>query len=444
MHFMNPPTKNDPAIVAELIRESRQSLEALKQAIRHKSGVALFDFILEDLQQFRKSRLDPRSMTAIMASMNALFWLNEHMMQWLGEKNVADTLSQSVPDNITSEMGLALLDVADAIRPYPEVISYLQHTKDKDFPDEFPNLEGGQEARAAIHEFLDAYGMRGAGEIDITRPRWAERPQILLPLILSHIKSFEPGESQRRFEQGLQEAMNKEQDLLERLKQLPDGEQKAAETKSMIGQLRNFAGYREYPKYFIVSRSFVYKQAMMREVEKLLQAGVIREAGDADYLRFEELREAVRTQQADQELIKRRKQEHALYQKMSPPRVITSDGEVGTGTYSHASLPAGAVAGLGVSSGLIEGRARVILNMGEAELEEGDILVTAFTDPSWTPLFVLVKGLVTEVGGMMTHGAVIAREYGLPAVVGVENATRLIKDRQRIRVNGAEGYVELL
>jgi pyruvate,water dikinase len=99
---------------------------------------------------------------------------------------------------------------------------------------------------------------------------------------------------------------------------------------------------------------------------------------------------------------------------------------------------------LPVSSGVIEGRARVILSMEEAGLEPGDILVTAFTDPSWTPLFVSIKGLVTEVGGLMTHGAVIAREYGLPAVVGVHDATRLIRDGQWIRVNGGEGYVEIL
>jgi pyruvate,water dikinase len=97
-----------------------------------------------------------------------------------------------------------------------------------------------------------------------------------------------------------------------------------------------------------------------------------------------------------------------------------------------------------VSAGTVEGRARVILDMAEAELEAGDILVTAHTDPSWSPLFVAVSGLVTEVGGLMTHGAVIAREYGLPAVVGVEDATRLIRDGQRIRVDGTHGYVEIL
>ena len=107
-------------------------------------------------------------------------------------------------------------------------------------------------------------------------------------------------------------------------------------------------------------------------------------------------------------------------------------------------LPKGALVGLAVSAGTVEGRARVILDIAQADLEPGDILVTAFTDPSWTPLFVAISGLVTEVGGLMTHGAVIAREYGLPAVVGVENATRLIRDGQRIRVHGTDGYVEIL
>jgi rifampicin phosphotransferase len=107
-------------------------------------------------------------------------------------------------------------------------------------------------------------------------------------------------------------------------------------------------------------------------------------------------------------------------------------------------VPATALVGLPVSAGTVEGRARVILDMAEADLEAGDILVTAYTDPSWSPLFVTINGLVTEVGGLMTHGAVIAREYGLPAVVGVEHATRLIRDGQRIRVNGTDGYVEFL
>ena len=134
----------------------------------------------------------------------------------------------------------------------------------------------------------------------------------------------------------------------------------------------------------------------------------------------------------------------STYETLTPPRVLTSDGEMITGAYRRDDVPAGALVGLPVSAGTVEGRARVIHDMSEAEIEPGDILVTTFTDPSWTPLFVALTGLVTEVGGAMTHGAVIAREYGLPAVVGVEQATRLIRDGQRIRVHGTEGYVELL
>ena len=152
----------------------------------------------------------------------------------------------------------------------------------------------------------------------------------------------------------------------------------------------------------------------------------------------------VRTNQADDQLIRQRRDAFSSHQALTPPRVLTSDGEVIAGNYHREDVPAGALIGLPVSAGTVEGRARVILDMAQAELEAGDILVTAYTDPSWTPLFVAIKGLVTEVGGLMTHGAVIAREYGLPAVVGVEHATRLIPDGQRIRVHGTDGYVEIL
>jgi len=431
----------DPAIVSDLIQRSETSVQELRQNIQSKSGPELFDFILEDIEQLKKWMADPQSFGVIMTAMNASSWVNEKMKEWLGEKNVADTLTQSVPNNITSEMGLALLDVADVIRGFPAIIHYLQHVEDDNFLDELVKFEGGQEARDAINAYLDKYGMRCAGEIDITKNRWREKPTTLVPMILTNIKNSEPGASKRRFEQGLHEALNKEQELLDRLKQLPDGEQKADQTKRMIGLIRNLAGYREYPKYGIVSRYFVYKQALLKEAEKLLQANVIHEKEDIYYLTFEELREAVRTNKLDQEIIDKRRAEYKLFAALTPPRVITSDGEIIAGEYKRENLPAGAIAGLAVSSGVVEGRARVILNMEDADLEDGDILVTAFTDPSWTPLFVSIKGLVTEVGGLMTHGAVIAREYGLPAVVGVENATRLIKDGQRIRVNGTEGFV---
>lgn len=434
----------DPEIVDELIQESQASIAVLKQNIQSTSGIALLDFILQDLRELKKELSDPRSFGVFMTAMNAAAWINEKMQEWLGEKNAADILSQSVPNNITSEMGLELLNVADTIRPYPEVIAFLQQVKDDNFPDKLVQLNGGQQAWEAIAAYLDKYGMRCAGEIDITRARWSEKPTILVPMILSNIKNLTPGAGKRKFEQGLQEALAKEQELLERLQQLPGGALKAAETKRMINLVRNYIGYREYPKYSIVSHSFIYKLALLKEAELLVQANVIREKEDIYYFTFEELREVISAHKANEQLISQRKAAHQFYEKLTPPRMITSDGEIITGSYKREDLPANALVGLAVSSGIVEGRARVIMNMEDADLEAGDILVTTFTDPSWTPLFVSIKGLVTEVGGLMTHGAVIAREYGLPAVVGVENATRLIKDGQHIRVNGTDGYVEIL
>ncbi|AHA72552.1 phosphoenolpyruvate synthase [Bacillus thuringiensis] len=436
--------ENDPEIVTNLIKNSQSSIEELKRNMQTKSGVDVLDFILEDIQQLKKVLFNSQSIAIIMAGMNASSWINEKMEQWLGEKNAADTLSQSVQNNITSEMGLALLDVADVIRPYPEVIAYLQHVEDDSFLDELIQFKGGEKVLDAIDAFLNKYGMRCSGEIDITKTRWSEQPATIIPMILNHIRDFEYGASKRKFEEGLQEALKKEEELLERLQHLPDGEPKVEETKRMICNLRNFIGYREYPKYGMIHRYFIYKQALLKEAEKLVQNNVLDEIEDIYYLTFEELHEVVRTNKLDYKNIHKQKNAYKLYKKLTPPRVITSDGEIITGKYKRENLPAEAIVGLPVSSGVVEGRARVILNMEDANLEDGDILVTAFTDPGWTPLFVSIKGLVTEVGGLMTHGAVIAREYGLPAVVGVENATKLIKDGQRIRVHGTEGYIEVL
>ncbi|MBO3676192.1 rifamycin-inactivating phosphotransferase [Streptomyces sp. NEAU-YJ-81] len=444
------PIATDPAIVTELIERSRTSIAALEHDIRTRTGPALFDFLLETFEEHKRVLTDPLSMQAIMAGMEATWWLNDTLREWLGEKNAADTLTLSAPDNVTSEMGLALLDVADVIRPHPEVVAFLrgvediEYAEDAAFLDELAKLAGGTETRDAIESYLDRYGMRCVGEIDITRPRWRERPTTLVPVILDNVRNFEPGAAERRFEQGRQKARQKEQDVLSRLRALPDGDRKADETKRMIDRVRTFIGYREYPKYGIISRYFVYKRALLAEAERLVQAGVLPEQEDIFYLTFHELHDVVRSHQVDDQLIQQRKDAFRSYHALTPPRVLTSDGEALTGAYRRDDAPAGALIGLPVSAGTIEGRARVILDMAQADLEAGDILVTAFTDPSWSPLFVGIAGLVTEVGGLMTHGAVIAREYGLPAVVGVERATRLIRDGQRIRVHGTDGYVEIL
>ena len=356
-----PPAsiETDPAIVAELIGRSEAALATLKRDIGTKSGTALLEFILTDIGESKRILFDPKGMQVIMAGMEAYWWLNDHLEAWLGAQNAADTLARSVPHNVTAEMGLALLDVADVIRPHPDVVAFLQQVEDENFLNTLPGIAGGRDARDAIRAWLDKYGMRGVGEIDITRPRWSERPTMLVPMILDNVRNFEPGAAARRFEQGRQEAGKKEQELLERLRALPDGERKGQETKRMIDRVRTFAGYREYPKYGKVSRDFVYKQSLMEEADRLVQARVLREKEDIFYLTLQELQDVVRTKQADPQLIRQRKDAFQSYQALTPPRVLTSEGEVITGVYRRDNLPAGALVGLPVSAGTIEGRARV-------------------------------------------------------------------------------------
>ncbi|HVX50931.1 MAG TPA: phosphoenolpyruvate synthase, partial [Chitinophagaceae bacterium] len=162
------PVDNDPAIIAGLIKRSEEAVNAIKQHLQTKSGLDVFDCITEDMEQRKKLLADPLNMGVIMAAINASIWLNKKMEEWLEEKNVSDALTQSAPGNITSRMGLDLMDLADVIRPYPAVIEYLQQTNADNFLDELEKLDGGQQTRDAIVAYLEKYGMRCAGEIDIT------------------------------------------------------------------------------------------------------------------------------------------------------------------------------------------------------------------------------------------------------------------------------------
>lgn len=426
--------RNDSGLVPRLIEKIEEGNQELAQQLEGLSGNELFEFIKGYQKRLRTDLYEPEGMAAVMTSVFANSWINKHIEKWTGEKNVADILTQSAPHNITSEMGLDLLDVADIVRQYPDQMEILKNAADDTF---FDGLN--DEVAAAISQYLDKYGMRCTGEIDITRYRFYEKPTMLVPLILSNVQNFEPSAHHELFEKGLSAYRQKEEEVLRKI-----GKQKGRKLKKKISLLRNFAGYREYPKYFLICRYWLFKKALMKEADKLAAIGAIGDREDVYYLTFLEFQEAVNTSRVDLRLIEERKAQHAVFERLTPPRIMTSEGENVPGEYAAAGLPKGALPGVPVSSGIVQGRARVVTKLEHAVFEKGDILVTKYTDPSWTPAFVMIKGLVTEVGGTMTHGAVIAREYGLPAVVSVENATTLIQDGQIIKVNGIEGFIEIL
>jgi len=386
------------------------------------------------------------SMMYVLLPFIALPIANRLARLWLGEDLDVDTLSKSSPGNVTGEMGLMIGDLADTARKYPEVIDYLERAEDRTFYQGLSKVKGGDIFRAELDRFMELYGMRCPGEIDISNIRWWESPTLLVPSIINHIKSNAPGEHRDRFRQGRKEAQEAIQKLLDRIGNTPAGNFKARLMSRLLFIYRNSTGLREFPKYVIIRFFDNYRQAILAEARFLHQRGILEREEDVFYLYLDELIALLekRFNEDLKELIESRKRAYEQYQKMTPPRVMTSEGEVITGVRSDVEAPKGALIGTPVSAGVAEGYVKVILKPEAAKLNKGDILVAPFTDPGWTPLFYSVEALVVEIGGMMTHGSVIAREYGIPAVVGIENATQILKDGQYVRVDGTRGFVQVL
>ncbi|MEG6586383.1 phosphoenolpyruvate synthase [Dendrosporobacter sp. 1207_IL3150] len=364
-------------------------------------------------------------------------WLNDTEQELRG-------ISKAPVGNVTSEMGLALGDVADIIRGYPSVIEYLKTAADAEFMTGLDGVEGGNKVKTSLNSFLAQYGMRATGEIDITVPRWREDPTQLIGSILSNVESNSAGMHRTQFLQGEVEAKKAVESLIRRLQYTRFGFIKAKIMKHLLVAYRQVIGVREHPKFFIVQNFDIIKKAILEEAEYLVAAKILEKADDVFWLSLDELIEVINSKKADLSIIKKRQEEFKQYIKLSPPRAMTSEGEIITGLQQQQDIPEGALVGSPVSVGLVEGRARVITNLANARLNKGEILVAPFTDPGWTPLFPLAGGLVTEAGGLMTHGAVVAREYGIPAVVGVDGATVKIKDGEMIRIDGRKGYVKIL
>jgi len=421
--------------ITDRVTENRNKL----QTVSGPERIALIQEMLSSLLPTIFPRLAPYMVPAL-----ATYKLIEHLSRrWLGDAAELGSIGKSPPGNVTSEMGLALGDVADAARDHPAVVEYLRQANDETFLDGLRAVPGGEQLLPALVNFFARYGMRCPGEIDLTRPRWRESPTQLVPAILSHIAGMSPGQHRRDYAAGKEEADAAVERLLGRIRRTPGGLFRAKRMRRLIQVHRALIGIREHPKYFLVQHLDIAKQALMLEAAILEAEGVLAAPEDIFWLSLPEIARTVETKRLDRALLAERREKYDRDAKLTPPRAMTSEGEIVTGK-PRADAPPGALAGSAVSAGVVEGRARVILSLEEAQLKKGDILVTPYTDPGWTPLFPLAAGLVTEVGGLMTHGAVVAREYGIPAVVGVDGATGIIKDGQHIRVDGTRGIVEIL
>jgi phosphohistidine swiveling domain-containing protein len=420
----------------------QHTLARSRAAIEEARGADLIARIQLDLTRVPPRMFYRLTLTQVSAMISRS--LIERLCQrWLEDTSDIAALDKSLLGNVTTEMALEIGDLADLARGRPALLALLQSPPASFALTKLDTVPGGSEFRASFEAFLCRYGMRGSGEIDITRVRWREQPTQLFAGILANTRTGRPREHRERFLAGERSAAVATARILDQVRATRLGWLKAAAMARFIKVQRTLMGMREHLKFLAVNLFDIYRDAIRAEAEVLATTGVLASAADADYLSLHELRQILAGQPpADLgSLIKARKAEHQACQALSPPRLFTSDGEIVNGTRAVHQRE-GVLVGCPVSAGIAEGRARVVFRPQDAELQDGDILVAQFTDPAWTPLFSAVRGIVLEVGGLMTHGAVVARELGLPTVVGIDDATRLIRDGERIRVDGSLGIVE--
>ncbi|TCP66479.1 phosphoenolpyruvate synthase [Baia soyae] len=435
----------NPDLIQERAKSSYQAvLNSYKEEIARRPGVERIRYIQKLLCTFFAPKCFGNALTYTYAGFITLGILEKKVEKWLHEK-LDPAIHKSPPGNITSEMGLMVGDLADVVRNLPEVMEYLKTSDSTTFYVGLYDVAGGDVFLKSWIQFMEIYGMRGPGEIDITRTRYREAPMILIPAILGHIQTNAPGEHWERFKRGEQEANEAIHRLLVRLHALPGGSRKAKKASRLIHIFRNTVGVRELPKYIMIQYFDLFRRAIIGESSTLCGQNHLDQIEDIFYLSLDEIIALLENRlPGAKELIQSRKEHESRYQNFTTPHIITSDGEIFTPEQSNEHAPPGALIGIPVSAGVIEGYVKVVRSLEEGQLNKGEILVAPYTDPGWTPLFQSAKALITEIGGLMTHGSVVAREYGIPAVVSVENATTRLKDGQYIRVDGTNGFVEIL
>lgn len=339
--------------------------------------------------------------------------------------------------NIVTEMGLHLGDLADFVVSDGELRKLM--------------TEGGENLAERLlarddafgdcyRRFMELYGFRGPGELDISQPRWKENPQPLIAQILAMAKNKEPGSHRVEYLEKKQKAEEQGKEMIRAVEQ-QFGKKKAEKAQKLHDQFRYYYSQREHFKYFWMRIFGAVREQLLKIGEVLASNGQIEKKEDIMHLHMLEVAYALESKKDLKELIEERKVEFERISRLSPPRILTTEGEVLMGGLSRKGLPENALVGAGVSAGCVDGIAKVVVDPHNAVVEKGEILVAPFTDPGWSPLFVDAAAIVTEIGGPLTHGAVVAREYGIPGVVGVVDATKKLKTGQKIRVDGTKGYV---
>lgn len=414
--------------------------DTLKAILSTKQGVERLDVIYKTANLYEDAKI---ILPYLAPGIIAFKTLERLEIKLLGTSHYTNIIAKGLEGNITTEMGLLTGDLADMIRKSQNLIDEFENKDYRTLVSRINKLNGNDKFKRIFNDFINKYGVRASGEIDIARERWIENPEPLVKSILATVNTSKERVHREEYRSTIEKAKAAAEDMVKEI-QAKHGKIKAKIVRRLILVLRNDFPIREHHKFMMMRLCMIFKNALLEEAKVLVEKDYLNEEKDIFYIGFKELYNSIENNESLKTLVEKRREEYEHYKKLNAPRVITSEGEEIKAGYKRENLPEGALVGIPVSSGIIEGIAKVIIDPSEGALNKGEILVAPFTDPGWTPLFINAGGLVMEVGGLLTHGTVVAREYGIPAVVGITEATKKIKNGQKIRVDGNNGYVIII
>jgi pyruvate,water dikinase len=362
------------------------------------------------------------------------------------DRALALEVTRALPQNVTTEMDLALWSTATEIRKDPESVETFRSSDAQTLASRYLSGTLPMNAQTAIARFMERYGMRGTGEIDFGQPRWREEPTPIMHTLQSYLNIDEASAPDALFAKSKQAASNAIEKIAAKARKQPGGWLKEKIARGAARRVRLLMGVRESPKFFAIRTMGIARRALLEVGEEFVQAGAIEQANDLVFLKLDELEALAKNESRDWKALidERRATYERELRRRQVPRILVSDGRAFYEGLGSETDTADVITGSPVSPGVAEGNVHIIFDPSGAQLAPGEILVCPGTDPAWTPLFMAAGGLITEVGGMMTHGSVVAREYGIPAVVGVHEATTRLKNGQRIRIDGTTGKIVVL
>ena len=366
----------------------------------------------------------------------------KRLLSRIAAPDETQTILRSLPHNPTTEMDLELWALARRLSADPQIAQMVKDTPPQQLAAAFRAASLPAPLQDGLAGFLRVYGHRAIAEIDLGAPRWADDPTHILGVLANYLQLTDPSLGPDvLFERGRRDAEAMVQELTRRAKRKSWLYQR--QVRFLMSRVRALTGTREYPKFCLILLLARCRELLAPVGAELARAGRLEGADDIYFLTAPDARAGIAGQDLRALVRDRRAAYNREMGRRHIPRVLLSDGVEPRPDALPAAEGTSALHGTPASAGRVTARARVVMDPEGARLDPGEILVAPSTDPGWTPLFLTAGGLVMEMGGSVSHGSVVAREYGIPAVVGVHGATERIVTGQIITVDGSNGVVTI-